>query len=153
MDNLQESLLLTRVLLALLFENLEDGELKDVSDFVNRLALDLLLEVLHRFVRVRFVEEKESVAFGRKVSFCLEKSLNFIVDLPDDVGSEVHMDVVEADNCIPADIGRRVGQVVGDSSSQGLDHAFMHDPRHQTKSPSPDVLVMPNEVVSEGVAG
>ncbi len=64
MDNLQESLLLTRVLLALLFENLEDGELKDVSDFVNRLALDLLLEVLHRFVRVRFVEEKESVAFG-----------------------------------------------------------------------------------------
>ncbi len=64
MDNLQESLLLTRVLLALLFENLEDGELKDVSDFVNRLALDLLLEVLHRFVRVRFVEEKESIAFG-----------------------------------------------------------------------------------------
>ena len=44
-------------------------------------------------------------------------------------------------------------QIFSDGSSQWLDDTFMHDPGDKSECPSPEVLVVSNKVVSEGVAG
>ena len=72
----------------------------------------------------------------------LSSFFDLIIDLPDDILSIVHVDVVEADHCISTDIGRLMHKVLGDGSSQGLNDSFVHDSGDKSECPASEVLVV-----------
>lgn len=44
----------------------------------------------------------------------------------------MHVDVVEADDCVPADVCALVCEVAGDCVREGLDNPHVHDAGDQT---------------------
>lgn len=151
--DLQQPGLLGRVFLAFQLQNLKNSQLKNIPDFLDGLSIDLPLKILHSLLRVALIQQNKRVPLGRQIRLLCEQFLNLVIDFSDDVRAEMHVDVVEADDCIPAYVGGFMGEVGCDCVGEGLDDAFVHDAGDKAKGAAPEVFVVADEVVSQRIAG